>query len=223
MKILFISDIHGYLDGIIQARNYLIHKQIHAVFLLGDYSVGFKSQSQNKIDADYAIETLKGNAKVFALPGNCDHPQVLELFEKHGVNFHERVIELGGIKFIGMGGSNPTPFNTPSELNEDEIHDRLFKLIEDAGEGKIALITHFPPKDTKCDRIPSGDHVGSTALRKIIEEQKPAYNIVGHIHESGGQKDKIGETIVINVGRLSHGNALMLDTETMEFKPASIQ
>jgi Icc-related predicted phosphoesterase len=222
MKILCVSDIHGDLDGVVEVRNYLIQKSIKTVFLLGDYTAGFKDLNRNTVDVEYTINILGGNAKVYALPGNCDHPQVLGIFEENKVNFHEKVVELDGMKFIGMGGSPPTPFGTPSELSEDEIYKRLTALFMEAGKGEIGLVTHFTPKDTACDAIPSGAHVGSTALRRVIEERQPLLSVVGHIHESGGKEDKIGRTTVMNVGPLSHGNAVVIDTEVMSLKHVSL-
>ena len=217
-KVVFASDVHGYLDGASMLRHYARTHGIREVFLLGDYSVGFKDKNQNKADAQYFIEVLKGNAKVHALPGNCDHPELLPMFEKEKVDFHENMVAVDGVKFVGFGGSNPTPFGTPSELGEEEIHAKLSALLGKVGEGKVVLVVHAPPKDTVCDVIPDGSHAGSEAIRKIIEEFKPAVCVCSHIHESAGKQEKIGETVVINVGPLSHGNAVVLDTEDLSVR-----
>ncbi len=42
-------------------------------------------------------------------------------------------------------------------------------------------------------------HVGSTSVRKAIEEYQPILGLHGHIHESSGV-DKIGKTLVMNPG-----------------------
>ena len=57
---------------------------------------------------------------------------------------------------------------------------------------------------TKTDLLPSGKHVGSESLRKIIEEFQPTINLCGHIHESMAI-DKIGKTTIINPGMLKRG------------------
>lgn len=212
MKALCIADIHGYQEGVILTRDYVVDNDIDYVFVLGDYSVGFKDPRQNLIDAEYTLGVLKRDAKVYALPGNCDQIRVVDIFKKHGSNFHERVVEIGGFSFIGLGGSNPTPFNTPFELNEDEIYNKLNDLIGKS-RGRVVLITHFPPKDTKCDAIPDGVHVGSTSLRKIIEEKKPEIVLCSHIHESGGIEDTLGNTKIINVGLLSSGRAVLVEAD----------
>jgi Icc-related predicted phosphoesterase len=42
-------------------------------------------------------------------------------------------------------------------------------------------------------------HVGSTAIRKLIEKYQPLLGMHGHIHESYAE-DKIGSTVVLNPG-----------------------
>jgi len=43
------------------------------------------------------------------------------------------------------------------------------------------------------------EHVGSKAVREVIEKYQPLLGLHGHIHESKGY-DKIGRTLVINPG-----------------------
>ncbi|VVB51008.1 Calcineurin-like phosphoesterase superfamily domain protein [uncultured archaeon] len=226
MKILLLSDIHGYLDGIIHARNYCVKEHVHSVILMGDYSVGIKEASQNRVDATYSIEVLKENAKILAIPGNTDQISLVDVFKKEGVNLHDTVVEIDGVSFVGFGGSNPTPFRTPTEFTEEEIKQRIgahLTRLKKEGKTKVVLIVHFPPKDTACDKLPNGLHVGSQSLRALIEEYQPAACFVGHIHEAGGTFDKIGGTIVHNVGKLDLGGASVFDTQTLIATPASIE
>lgn len=215
MKILCIADIHGDTDSIVYARNYLVDNDLDYVVLMGDYSVGFKDPKQNLADVEYALDLLRDDAKIFAMPGNCDQPGALDIIEKHGMSIHDKVMEFDGVSFIGLGGSNPTPFDTPTEFSEEEIYEKLSKLFVEAKGDKIILLTHFPPKDTKCDRIPSGTHVGSESLRKIITEKKPSACVCSHIHESGGEEDFIEGAKIINVGMISHGNAVLIETDPL--------
>jgi uncharacterized protein len=47
--------------------------------------------------------------------------------------------------------------------------------------------------------------VGSTAVRRLIENYQPLLAVHGHIHESGGER-KIGQTLCINPGsEANHG------------------
>ena len=215
MKILCVSDIHGFLDGLIEVRNYLVSNGIHTVILMGDYSVGFRDLSRNRVDVEYALDSLKTNAKVYALPGNCDDPGVVDLFTQRGVNLHDNVVVLDGVSFLGLGGSNPSPFGTPFELAEEIIYQKLDGLFSRVKTEKSVVVTHFPPKDTNCDVVPKVGHVGSPSLRKVIEEKQPALCLCSHIHECAGETDTIGKTVVLNVGPLGNGNLAVVDTATV--------
>ena len=64
---------------------------------------------------------------------------------------------------------------------------------------KVILITHGPPHGTKLDFLSMG-HVGSKSYRNWIKKEQPILALSGHLHETFGKKDKIGKTLVINVG-----------------------
>ena len=73
---------------------------------------------------------------------------------------------------------------------------------------KSIFLFHAPPYKTKLDRaaldnqkidhVPLDVHVGSIAIKRFIENQKPLLTLHGHIHESaeitGSWKDRIGNT-----------------------------
>ena len=89
------------------------------------------------------------------------------------------------------------------------------KAYKEIADQKITLfVTHAPPYGTKTDLLPSGDHAGSTSIRKIIEEFQPTLNVCGHIHESRGV-DKIGKTKVVNPGELSEGYGCLIDIQDL--------
>ena len=77
-------------------------------------------------------------------------------------------------------------------------------------ENKVILLTHLPPFDTKLDLTGNGMHIGSKAVREVIEEFKPALHLCGHCHKGIGE-EKVGETTSINVGAAKEGNALLLE------------
>ena len=77
----------------------------------------------------------------------------------------KRKFEIGGIRFAALGGSNPTIFDTPCELQEDEITKRL----EAVSSNGMILMTHAPSYGI-LDHIPSGLSVGSKAIREIVRK-----------------------------------------------------
>ncbi len=169
-------------------------------------------------DAKQVLEQLLAiNPNVLALIGNLDNFEINDYLEQLGMNLHgqARLIQ-GKICIIGAGGSNITPFRTPTEYTEQELTEILMRAYNQ-GEEYIALgaplhkrkiptllISHTPPYGTKLDQLKSGRHVGSTAVRAFIETHQPDLCITGHIHESRGE-DILGKTHVINPGMLQHG------------------
>ena len=69
---------------------------------------------------------------------------------------------------------------------------------------------HQPPKDTCCDIVSAGFHVGSPLLRQFIEQVQPLIVVTGHIHESAGI-DHIGRTVVVNPGSLAEGKYAVVE------------
>ena len=63
------------------------------------------------------------------------------------------------------------------------------------------LICHAPPLNTDLDRIRTGLHAGSRAVRDFIEKHQPEYFFCGHIHEAEGAVIQMGATRAQNVGK----------------------
>ncbi|BAM70968.1 phosphoesterase [Methanothermobacter sp. CaT2] len=208
MKILAVSDLHG--SNIPELHRFIMDNRVDLIVVAGDITHFGPAELVEELLNDLASH----NIPVVAVPGNCDpHGAVTKIENSKAVNIHGRSINIKDIAICGLGGSNPTPFNTPLELEEDEIKAELDDLMEKSGEGDVLiLVTHAPPHGTSLDRIPSGDNVGSRGVRDVIERHQPCLNICGHIHESPGV-DRIGETIVVNPGQLSDGRAALIEIE----------
>ena len=68
----------------------------------------------------------------------------------------------------------------------------------------MILVTHAPPYGTKLDKIGNGKSIGSSSIRKIIEEYHPLVAISGHVHESRAI-DILNNTKLLNPGPLKDG------------------
>lgn len=159
-------------------------------------------------------DVLHLNPNVLAQFGNLDRPEVNEYLEQLGLNLHGQARLVNKeVCLIGVGGSNFTPFHTPSEFSEQELQaigDRACRqgrdytsLGQQLHSRRIPqiLVSHVPPHNTLVDRLHNGRHVGSKAIRSIIEQFQPDLCITGHIHEARG-KDTIGRTRIYNPGML---------------------
>lgn len=177
------------------------------VIVTGDLTFNGGAEQAAKVMA-----ALEGSCPVlFAQIGNMDLAAVDGWLDGQGRNLHARAQEIApGVVIFGVGGSTPTPFNTPSEFPESSYEAWLADLWEKAKDAAVrVLISHNPPKDTACDVIGGGVHVGSTAVRAFLEKAQPELCVCGHIHEARAV-DRVGRTLVINPGDLASGGYVLL-------------
>ena len=154
---------------------------------------------------------------VFVMPGNDDPWSCDAVIESaaHVQACDDRVVRVGPHEMISSGYSNPTPWNTPRELDEDALYARIRKLADQLEDPATAIFNlHVPPYDSGLDTAnemnpdltlkyvggqPHPIPVGSHAVRQLIEEVQPLLALHGHIHESRGEV-RIGRTLAINTG-----------------------
>ena len=163
-------------------------------------------------DAARVIDTVRRHCPtVLAVTGNLDMPWVIDALRDAGISLHGEGRRFGALGVFGCGGSNPTPMDTPTEFEDDELGHIL-----DAGHRAVAdapcrlMICHTPPFDTPLDRLMNGTPVGSPAVRRFIERRAPDVAVVGHIHEGRGTTT-LGPTTVVNPGALRDGGYAVLD------------
>lgn len=172
------------------------------LIISGDLTLrGDAANAQPVLDAARSL-----GKPVLAQIGNMDQDSVDAYLTTEGVNIHASGrMTPEGIGIFGVGWSTPTPCSTPSETDEAHIAAWLAKAhAAVAGCRRLLLVTHTPPVETATDRIDSGAHVGSRAVRDCIERVQPDVCLTGHIHEARAV-DTIGRTVIINPGALSAG------------------
>jgi hypothetical protein len=157
---------------------------------------------------------------LYLLPGNDDLfsiDNVIAEFEDAGVynpdgkrywldEHHE---------LVGMANANMTPWKCNRDTEEEQLQvilSKLVALLENPSQAVMVL--HVPPYNSGLDVCPELDEnlqiiarggqvlmkpVGSTAVRKVIEEIQPLLTLHGHIHEAAGHT-RIGKTLAINAG-----------------------
>jgi Icc-related predicted phosphoesterase len=171
---------------------------------------------------ELAEERLRGGeVRCFVMPGNDDPPGIEESIERarRVEACDERVVAFGGYEMVSLGYSNPTPFHSPRELDEDELYRRVERLAEQLEQPARAIFNlHVPPYDSKLDTAAELDEhlavvtigaeaklipVGSTAVRELIERYQPLLSLHGHVHESPGAT-RIGRTLCVNPGSAYH-------------------
>jgi uncharacterized protein len=210
MRIIAFGDIHM-SSG--ETRNIPVIDTADLIILNGDLTnYGSRPEAKTLLD-----EILSINLSVLALLGNLDRYEINDYLEELNLNLHGQArLFQGKVCLIGIGGSNTTPFRTPTEFSEEELSTigkqaysqglELKSLAESLHHSHIPviLVTHAPPHGTQLDRLRNGRHVGSRSIRSFIEKYQPELCIAGHIHEGKGV-DTIGRTTIINPGMFRQG------------------
>lgn len=202
MRVFVCSDIHMAVENL----NRLLAKAgqpIDAVLFAGDLT-----NWGSGADAKGVLSHIKIKP-VFTLPGNLDTPAVVNILEDQTEYVHGQAAKLKDWTVVGFGGGS---LDNPGEVlfSEKAILEGLEPLLKNCEGRKTLLLTHQPPAGTKLDRVGGQNHVGSHAIRQMVEKYQPAFQFCGHIHESWGE-DKIGQTRCYNVASVKEGRAAILD------------
>ena len=208
MKIISFGDIHEDSGNLRLLKNELENADI--VIVTGDLT----NYSGKKEAGKIIEEIMRYNENILAQMGNLDQPEVNDYLNEKGINLHRNGFIKDDIGIFGVGGSNLTPFRTPTEFSEDEIEAFLLEGLEKVREAKFKiLVPHMPPKDTKIDVITTGAHVGSQSVRDFILRHKPDISLSGHIHEARGT-DKLEGTLIFNAGMFRDGGYVKITKQS---------
>jgi Icc-related predicted phosphoesterase len=175
-----------------------------------------------------------GAVPVYAIAGNDDAWLVDDILRSSpAIRYNdETVLDLGPLTVVGCSRSNPTPWQSPRECEEEALYERLSRLVGSVPEPRRAVFNfHVPPYNSGLDSAPRLtpdlsvvrvgaepvlEPVGSRAVRRLIEEVQPLLGLHGHIHESPAVR-RLGRTRIVNPGsRYAEGvldGALVLVTK----------
>lgn len=197
----------------------------------------FKQKNKNKeVYAIMGNDDFRVNLEILE---NAEKNRILHSIHKKSVKLNKDS-SIAGYSFV-----NPTPFRLkdwekpdfeenkmPAQLFAEEVRSAekengtikndLENLKKLSNPKKTIYVIHAPPYNTKLDIITTSQHVGSKAVRGFIEKEQPLLTLHGHIHESpqmsGSWRDKIDETICINLGSQYPANILncmVIDVENL--------
>jgi uncharacterized protein len=190
VKLLAFSDLHRDLDR--AAELVAMAAEADVVIGAGDFASVHEGLGET-IEALAAIET-----PTVLVPGNNETEQALReaaVDWSVATVLHGSGMRIDETEFYGLGAGIPV---TPWEWSFDLDDDAATPMLAACPEGAV-LVLHSPPQG-HCDANGSGDHFGSPALLKAIEEKAPRLAVCGHIHESWGCESEIGGTPIRNLG-----------------------
>jgi Icc-related predicted phosphoesterase len=160
----------------------------------------------------------KSGVQFYMMPGNDDDTGVDAMIAQSSyvINPVGKTMQLDEYhEMISFDYANPTPWHTPREWSEDEYYERIKTSASKLKNvSRAVFMIHVPPYDSGLDTAPELDKnlrprvtmgdvlripVGSTGVRRALQELQPLVSVHGHVHEAPGQS-KIGRTTCFNAG-----------------------
>ncbi|MDY6768754.1 MAG: metallophosphoesterase [Candidatus Nanohaloarchaea archaeon] len=206
MKVLALSDIHGAVDNVEE----ILDRETGYDLVLVAGDITDTSADDYTGTAAEILELLNERAPmVKGVPGNMDDDRILELLIDNRVNLHKSMFSMQGYDIVGFGGGR-TPFDTPFEPEDSERGSVLEQLLGRTTAARTAVVSHEPPHGTAADVTSDGDHVGSEALRRLMDDRDIDLVLSGHIHEARAI-DTVAGTTVVNPGPVQEGRYAVLE------------
>jgi len=189
MKILAFSDLH------MSRRRAALLVEASAD---ADLVIGAGDFCNMRQGLDEAMEMLAGlAAPAIFVPGNGESVEELRAAALPGVTvLHGEGCAVDGVAFFGLGYGVPTtPFGAWScDLTEGAARG----MLADCPEGAV-LVVHSPPYGV-ADLSGAGQHIGSRAILETVEAKRPKLVLCGHVHDSWGARETVGDSLVANLG-----------------------
>lgn len=146
------------------------------------------------------------SAPTYATPGNVDSPALWPRFAREGLHLLDgEVAEIGGLRFGFAGGAILAPGHVlrpgapwhPYLRTEEEFGAAVSGLSD-----VDVLCTHIPPAvaELTYDVVARRPEIGSSALLKLIERDRPRWSVFGHVHQPMARRVRVGWTECVNVG-----------------------
>lgn len=194
-----IGDIHASWRRLERVLERVAARGVDGVLLVGDLGEptprwndrdDFLRRDRYLESVAQILDLVEALGRPFAwVPGNHDLPEVPGRGKCDG-----RVVDVAGLRVLGIGGAGPARFGFPYEWDEDEIRARPSPDCD-------VILSHCPPARTALDLVPtSRENVGSEAVRERAERHDGVL-VCGHIHESPSGV-QLGRCLCLNVGGL---------------------
>lgn len=201
MKILALSDIHSEQRVIDSIMSLTTRNRYDAVLIVGDIS---DYGNINYVDALFEVLDPQNT---YVIPGNMDDERIREYLMRK-CKYIDLKKETVKVKYhiFGIGGALRGPFGTMYEYDDDELWDKIKNITLD----KPAIVLSHSPPYGYFDDVAEDVHIGSRAVLRFMQANKPFLLICGHVHESKGHI-KTEDTNIVKLAPASKGSAAELE------------
>lgn len=167
MKILHISDTHGYhcFMQSLPPADVLVHS--------GDFTFGGSEEEALDFLNWFLDQPYRHKVLIAGNHDDCLYDSEIEGLDPNCHYLCYSQVEIDGVKFFGL-----------PMFVEDDINGLYEKEISKIPADTDVLVSHQPPKGILD--YDDGIHYGSTGLRAQVEEIKPHLHLFGHIHKAHG-------------------------------------
>jgi len=207
MRIAYVVDVHGRYDAVLQSFERI--GPVDVLVIGGDITT-----LGTPDDAQRAIELWRPLApRILAVAGNMDSPEIDDRLVELGVSLNGRGVMVGEVGFFGASAAPHSPLRTPYEVSDKQLSRCADGGLVDVADARLFVFCpHAPLYGTTCDRLRSGEHVGSPALRAFVIREQPDLVLCGHIHEARGE-DAIVRSWIVNPGPASAGHYAVVEVQ----------
>lgn len=198
MRILHISDNHGYLPILLGHFDFVVHS--------GDFFPNSTYVWTDKVkEAEFQLQWLQekipllkkwlqGRAFLFT-PGNHDFlnpdkmEQVLNAKGIKAINLSNKLVVHENISFYGFPWIPYINGTWMYECTPQDIKPHIDEMVDKLNKTYVEILVSHSPLFQTLDFANNGQHIGSTALANAIDYQiekdmKPQIILHGHIHEA---------------------------------------
>lgn len=202
LSVLAVADLHAHDVGVLRTAVEQLAPDL--VVFAGDGLHDCARQSHPGWLREIVSQTKYG---VFAVAGNADGPAALRDYGGERVyDLHERPVEIGPIRFIGLHGAPKINSLSGTEglgaplYSEAAAAAHLARMTK-GWSGPTVIVSHTPPHGILDESRSMGGQVGSHALRAFLSAKRCDARLVicGHVHACRGQEARIENATIWNV------------------------
>lgn len=205
MRFLAYTDLHTASWAIKDLKKKIKEHKPDYLINGGDFAIFDNETERIMKDLD------KLGVPTLLIHGNHETDTVVEYLCEKSKNLkfiHGKVLDIGGITFVGWGGGG-FYYATDEELGFEE----WLKETKPKLKKPTVFLMHAPPLNTNVDDM-DGEHVGCGSYTRFIKKNsdKIVLALSGHIHETFYNEDTIKKTKLLNPGPA--GTIIDIDPKT---------